>query len=1272
MNEKTAWFLSVTAIISCILVVGAHVLNQGTVSLGAAFLWTQTDWSGGFDDGAEAVHPDDQDGWNKYSAMVNLTSNDAPGEIRIASEEFYFTDDEDPASDGLAAGGGFGNGTAEQVMLAEIGEDTDVVLSATFTPVNSFNTDTEPVPGTVGTGAAYHRADGENVVYVARGDGSTDFFRYSVTDGTWTPLASSPGIITNRALVRDGTSDLIYALGGSGTAALYVYSISSNNWTTLASAPGNFGTTSNNMVLGEGGYIYALAAGNTTSFYRYSISENSWTTLANAPAFITASMFMLHNTNEDFIYVLKGGTTSFYRYSISENSWATLASLSVSASTGSFMLRNGDDDSVYVIHGGSSSFSRYSISGDSWTPLASTAYVREGSTLRLNGDNIYLAAGGFSEHFRRYSITNNTWTTLSSVPTRVSTGGYMLHHPSEDKIYVVPGGSTNAVHVYSVSQGEWLSMQSTVKTQGGIGVGARLLYDPSSELMYLVRGDSTTSFYKYDIANKSWASLASLPSNITAGDSIIRNSDDDYIYLLRESNTTGFYRYSITNDSWTTLAPIPAAAWNGSFLIRNGSDDYIYALRGNKSSGFYRYSIAANEWESLADVPGTVDSGGAMLRYASDNEIYVVRGKATGDFYKYTISTNEWITLAPAPGLISLGGRAIRNGASNDIYVVRGDRQRGFYRYSITDNTWVSLPDVPGEVSSGSSMMFGRSADEILLLQGYQRSAIYQYTISTNSWSTFAGVPGRVDAGGNMVLSDDGNVLYVVQGNKSDNFWEYTINQVDYAPSGTFTSAVIDTSGVLGFGDLAWTQTVPAGTSLTVATRTGSTPEPDNAWSEWSDEMSDPSGAPMASPVARYVQYRALFASSNSERTPRLHDLTIAYTAYQPSGTLESSIFNSFNAGNLVGGISWQEDETLPAGTGVTLSLRAAPSVAELVGPWADFTNATANCQKSNDTVTCLPESIPAQMKSGKDAQVFQYKITLQTDDRGHTPTISSVSIGYGLEESRTRGGTIMATKEIINDNEGTKSQDSFSLFINGSAIEADTAYRYPAGMYVITATKDPSYAQYFSEGCTEEGIIYLDQEEVKTCRVVIDDLGSSQISEQPSGVPSPPEPSETQDGSHQLSYDVGQALASAPTISLDKDLMVAGTGGCEPETLLKAEDDKTVYYCGVDRKKYYFPDEGTYYSWYEDFAGIQVVSQERLSRIDSGGMVTYRPGKKMLKTMASADVYVVGKGGVLHLVPDETLASALYGRYWTTFVSDLNPVFFKEYKIGEPVIIVP
>ncbi len=99
-----------------------------------------------------------------------------------------------------------------------------------------------------------------------------------------------------------------------------------------------------------------------------------------------------------------------------------------------------------------------------------------------------------------------------------------------------------------------------------------------------------------------------------------------------------------------------------------------------------------------------------------------------------------------------------------------------------------------------------------------------------------------------------------------------------FASPGTYLSVVLD-SGTAGtvWDMLFWTESLPGGTDVTVATRTGETGTPDGSWSAFSSELGDPDGSVITSPAGRYIQYRVTLSTSVGSQTPSLEDITATY-----------------------------------------------------------------------------------------------------------------------------------------------------------------------------------------------------------------------------------------------------------------------------------------------------------------------------------------------------------------------------------------------------------
>src|SRR3989338_5231848 len=115
---------------------------------------------------------------------------------------------------------------------------------------------------------------------------------------------------------------------------------------------------------------------------------------------------------------------------------------------------------------------------------------------------------------------------------------------------------------------------------------------------------------------------------------------------------------------------------------------------------------------------------------------------------------------------------------------------------------------------------------------------------------------------------------------------------------------------------------------------------------------------------------------------------------------------------------------------------------------------------------------------------------------------------------------------------------------------------------------------------------------------------------------------------------------------------------------LIKMAGNSAVYYFD-GTKRYVFPQENVYKSWYKDFSGVQTVSQSDLQSYPIGGNVTMRPGTWMVKITTDPKVYAVEPGGVLRHVDSESRALALWGANWNKMIVDVSDAFFVNYSTG-------
>lgn len=99
----------------------------------------------------------------------------------------------------------------------------------------------------------------------------------------------------------------------------------------------------------------------------------------------------------------------------------------------------------------------------------------------------------------------------------------------------------------------------------------------------------------------------------------------------------------------------------------------------------------------------------------------------------------------------------------------------------------------------------------------------------------------------------------------------------NHAEKGELTSDVFDAKLLSRFGSLSWRGDAPEGTAITVQTRTGNVGTPDETWSDWSAEQSDPESARVESPQGRFIQYRVNMTTRDPKRSPELRGVSVSH-----------------------------------------------------------------------------------------------------------------------------------------------------------------------------------------------------------------------------------------------------------------------------------------------------------------------------------------------------------------------------------------------------------
>jgi hypothetical protein len=135
-----------------------------------------------------------------------------------------------------------------------------------------------------------------------------------------------------------------------------------------------------------------------------------------------------------------------------------------------------------------------------------------------------------------------------------------------------------------------------------------------------------------------------------------------------------------------------------------------------------------------------------------------------------------------------------------------------------------------------------------------------------------------------------------------------------FATTGTYTSQALDAKQVSKFGKINLRGSLPKGTTLTIATRSGNIDDPAaKGWAPWSDELPATEFVAILSPSARVLQYRLTFGSSDGKGTPIVDSVNTAYQMPNMAPAIHSVKITASNAAKPANAPPDAESNGIPA-----------------------------------------------------------------------------------------------------------------------------------------------------------------------------------------------------------------------------------------------------------------------------------------------------------------------------------------------------------------------
>lgn len=330
---------------------------------------------------------------------------------------------------------------------------------------------------------------------------------------------------------------------------------------------------------------------------------------------------------------------------------------------------------------------------------------------------------------------------------------------------------------------------------------------------------------------------------------------------------------------------------DGSLAVGTGDNGKLYRVRtaGAKPESSLLIDTNQTHVMSLAvssqgDLFAGTDPGGLVLRISPDGKAFAV----------HDASLREIHALAPAADgsiyALALGDAAstTKTGTTTDVAAVTA---------SVTST--VTAADDAGAtaqtatVRSRSDLSTARSAVLHILPDGGSDVVWSSTTVTGFSiLATKGGVLiGTSDKGRIYLATDDGRDTLLLQSTEAQissmvargaDVFAASSNQGKLVrfggaavKEGSYESPVRDAKLVSAWGRIWWRGSGP----IEMQTRSGNSERPDTTWSDWSPAYTDANGTQIASPKARFIQWRAVLRVGNRAGAgdAKLEDVSLAY-----------------------------------------------------------------------------------------------------------------------------------------------------------------------------------------------------------------------------------------------------------------------------------------------------------------------------------------------------------------------------------------------------------
>ncbi len=379
---------------------------------------------------------------------------------------------------------------------------------------------------------------------------------------------------------------------------------------------------------------------------------------------------------------------------------------------------------------------------------------------------------------------------------------------------------------------------------------------PDGKIYRIERDGKSSTFFDPE-QKYIWALATDAKGNVYAA-----TGERGVVYKITP-NGTGALFY----DTKATHATAVAVDKAGNVLIGTESPGRVFRVDA-EGKGFMLLDTPYQEIRTLRfDDTGTLFVGAANGRPSSGNApatpgeatVQTTGGGSASNAPIASVTVSTEITAVVVDGAsagASSGSTRAASGASKGaIYRIAPD--------GLWDMVWDARDDLPYDLAFDGPALIVATGDKgkIYRLEGDPlRATLLARAAASQVTALYRDARGRVF----YATANPGKVQRLT---------------AERAPRGTYESEVRDAMQVSSWGAISWRGAVSSTNTVAVSTRSGNTETPDDTWSAWSAPYAT-AGTAIASPKARYLQWRAVLAGpalSGSADGPTLTSVSAAY-----------------------------------------------------------------------------------------------------------------------------------------------------------------------------------------------------------------------------------------------------------------------------------------------------------------------------------------------------------------------------------------------------------